>query len=121
MRAFILAALGTALALLNGGPVSAQSGAEGGAQSMTVPGTPRPAGTYSMEGQGQYLGGVTAGQATAEALALSLEDAIQRGLKNNLGALLSDQGRRHSQAARMRSRRAMPSSSACLGSAELCA
>ena len=103
MRGFILAALGTALALVNGGPVSAQSGAEGGAQSMAVPGTPRPAGTYSMEGQGQYLGGVTAGQATAEELALSLEDAIQRGLKNNLGALLSDQGRRHSQATRMRS------------------
>ena len=103
MRGFILAALGTALALFNGGPVSAQSGAEGGPQSMAVPGTPRPTGTYSMEGQGQYLGGVTAGQATAEELALSLEDAIQRGLKNNLGALLSDQGRRHSQAARMRS------------------
>jgi len=46
---------------------------------------------------------VTAGQATSEELALSLEDAIQRGLKNNLGALLSDQGRRHSQATRMRS------------------
>ncbi|MGD0577379.1 MAG: TolC family protein [Bryobacteraceae bacterium] len=103
MRAFILAALGTALALGTGGPVRAQSGAEGGPQSMTVPGTPRPTGTYSMEGQGQYLAGVTQGQATSEELAPSLDEAIQRGLKNNLGALLSDEGRRHSQAARLRS------------------
>lgn len=38
---------------------------------------------------GSFQGSVTAGQATAQTLDLSLNDAIQRGLKNNLGAILS--------------------------------
>jgi len=38
---------------------------------------------------GSFQGSVTAGQATAETLNLSLDDAMQRGLKNNLGAILS--------------------------------
>lgn len=38
---------------------------------------------------GSFQGGVTSGQATGETLALTLDDAIQRGLKNNLGAILS--------------------------------
>lgn len=38
---------------------------------------------------GSFQGGVTSGKATAETLALTLDDAIQRGLKNNLGAILS--------------------------------
>ena len=36
-----------------------------------------------------YQGSVTVGQATAETIDLSLDDAIQRGLKNNLGVILS--------------------------------
>ena len=36
-----------------------------------------------------FQGSVTAGQATGQTLDLSLEDAIQRGVKNNLGAILS--------------------------------
>ena len=38
---------------------------------------------------GSFQGSVTAGQPTAEVLDLSLDDAIQRGLKNNLGMVLS--------------------------------
>ena len=38
---------------------------------------------------GSFQGSVTAGQATGEVLGLSLDDAIQRGLKNNLGTILS--------------------------------
>jgi outer membrane protein TolC len=38
---------------------------------------------------GSYQGSVTAGQATPQTLDLSLDDAIQRGVKNNLGAILS--------------------------------
>ncbi|MGA8741523.1 MAG: TolC family protein [Terracidiphilus sp.] len=38
---------------------------------------------------GNYQGSVTAGQATSQPLDLSLDDAIQRGLKNNLGMILS--------------------------------
>lgn len=36
-----------------------------------------------------FQGSVTAGQANGEVLELTLSDAIQRGLKNNLGAILS--------------------------------
>jgi outer membrane protein TolC len=36
-----------------------------------------------------FSGSVTAGQATAQTIDLSLDDAIQRGLKNNLGVILS--------------------------------
>ena len=36
-----------------------------------------------------FQGSVTAGQANGQTLELSLEDAMQRGLKNNLGAILS--------------------------------
>ncbi|MBS1805061.1 MAG: TolC family protein [Acidobacteria bacterium] len=38
---------------------------------------------------GSFQGSVTTGQATAETLELSLDDAIQRGIKSNLGAVLS--------------------------------
>ncbi len=38
---------------------------------------------------GSFLGSVPTGQATAQTLDLSLDDAIQRGVKNNLGAILS--------------------------------
>jgi outer membrane protein TolC len=38
---------------------------------------------------GSFQGSVAAGQATGETLDLSLADAIQRGLKNNLGVILS--------------------------------
>jgi outer membrane protein TolC len=36
-----------------------------------------------------FQGSVTAGSATAQTIDLSLDEAIQRGLKNNLGAILS--------------------------------
>jgi outer membrane protein TolC len=36
-----------------------------------------------------FQGSVTAGQATGQTIDLSLDEAIQRGLKNNLGAILS--------------------------------
>jgi len=38
---------------------------------------------------GSFQGSVTAGEATAQTLDLSLDEAIQRGVKNNLGAILS--------------------------------
>jgi outer membrane protein TolC len=36
-----------------------------------------------------YQGSITAGEATGQVIDLSLDDAIQRGLKNNLGIILS--------------------------------
>ena len=53
-------------------------------------------------GQSLFFGGVPSGQAAPEELPLSLTEAIERGLKNNLGALLSDQGRRAAQGTRWR-------------------
>ena len=38
---------------------------------------------------GSFQGSVTTGQATGQTLDLSLDDAIRRGLKNNLGVILS--------------------------------
>lgn len=44
----------------------------------------------SAAGQGQFLGSVPAGTASAAPLPLTLHDAIERGLKTNLGLLVSD-------------------------------
>lgn len=41
------------------------------------------------EPESPYLGGVPAGTAVARVLPISMEDAVQRGLKQNLGVLLS--------------------------------
>ncbi len=49
-----------------------------------------------------FEGAVVAGTATPGELALSLSDSIRRGLRNNLGALLSRQETRSAQAARTR-------------------
>lgn len=101
MRAIIPVLLTTTLALFNAAPGFAQVSSV--SQSvMPVPGAPRPMNVYTSQAQGPFLGGVTQGTATAGELALSLDDAIQRGLKNNLGTLVSDQDRRRSEAARLK-------------------
>lgn len=65
---------------------------------------PAPYGSSgALAGQNPFLGGVPAGKATPEVLALSLNDAIGRGLKYNLGLLTSEQNSRAARAARMRS------------------
>lgn len=46
-------------------------------------------GTPDLETQNSYLGGVPTGKASATALSLPLEDAVSRGLRQNLGGLLS--------------------------------
>lgn len=48
-----------------------------------------------------YLGGITTGVATDTVMPLSLADAINRGLKYNLGLFLGEQGTREAQAARL--------------------
>jgi outer membrane protein TolC len=45
--------------------------------------------TSDSQAQNPYLGGVPTGQASPTALSLSLEDAVARGLRQNLGGLLS--------------------------------
>ena len=50
--------------------------------------------------QGPLFGGVPTGTATAEPLALSLSDAIQRALEHNLALILAEQGVRSARGAR---------------------
>jgi outer membrane protein TolC len=76
------------LALFAGAPLYGQS--ESNATSQRT--MPYGAGdTYTRDSQLQspYLGGVPTGQASPTPLSLSLEDAVARGLRQNLGGLLS--------------------------------
>ncbi len=52
-------------------------------------------------GTGPFLGSVPQGKAIGEELPLTLSDAIDRGLKNNLGTVLAGQGSRAAQGARL--------------------
>jgi outer membrane protein TolC len=54
----------------------------------------------SLAAQSQFEGSVASGTATTSRLPLSLADAIARGMKTNLGALLASQDVRSAQAAR---------------------
>ncbi|MGH7869478.1 MAG: hypothetical protein ACREP9_18060, partial [Candidatus Dormibacteraceae bacterium] len=45
--------------------------------------------TSGHQPQNPYLGGVPTGKASPKALSLSLDDAVRRGLRRNLGGLLS--------------------------------
>lgn len=54
------------------------------------------------QSQSPFLGSVPTGKATGTVIPLSLKDAIDRGLKYNLGLVESDQGTRASRAARLR-------------------
>jgi outer membrane protein TolC len=68
--------------------------------SMPVSGPSAPG--LSASGQNPFLGGVPEGRATAEAIPLSLSDAITRGLKYNLGSILGEQASRAALGARWR-------------------
>lgn len=68
------------------GTASAQQAASVGPQGIVIP--------------APYLGGVPAGEASAQPLALTLSDAMARGLKQNLGVLAQEQGVRLAGGAR---------------------
>ncbi len=76
-----------------------------------APGMPpapaRPTTPSIQEGPGlqnPFLGGVPPGPATGTVIELGLSDAIERGLKYNLGLFLGEQGTRQAQAARLYAR-----------------
>jgi hypothetical protein len=52
--------------------------------------------------QNPFVGGVPSGQPTAGVLALTLSEAMDRGLKHNLGLALGQQGTRTAEAVRLR-------------------
>ncbi|MGA2426955.1 MAG: TolC family protein [Candidatus Acidiferrum sp.] len=84
------------LALFAGVPLYAQSEltvpsqrtASYGAASVAA----QPGYASDSQSQSPYLGAVPTGTATSTALSLSLEDAVARGLRQNLGGLLSADG-----------------------------
>ena len=78
------------LALL-AAPLYGQSDLTATSQGTVSYGAPAAAvqDTSDLQMQNPYLGGVPAGKASAAALSLSLEDAVARGLRQNLGGLLS--------------------------------
>ena len=55
-------------------------------------------------GHSPFLGGIPGAPVAATPLALTLEDAIGRGLRQNLGLFLGEQGTRSAQAARLNAR-----------------
>jgi outer membrane protein TolC len=81
------------LALFAGSPLYGQSQSNTTSQRATPYGaaTFSAQDTYTSDSQQQspYLGGVPTGTASSTPLQLSLEDAVTRGLRQNLGGLLS--------------------------------
>ena len=68
-----------------------------------TPSSVTPSGTSS----DPFSGSVITGKATDEVIAISLKDAINRGLKANLGALLTEQGITSARAQRWRALQSM--------------
>jgi outer membrane protein TolC len=92
-RGLCLALIAVCLTAFAEAPAYGQS-ESGGAGQRTV--LYRPAGFNAQDSsaadishQGSYLGGVPKGEASTTPIALSLEDAVTRGLRQNLGGLLS--------------------------------
>jgi outer membrane protein TolC len=66
------------------------AGLSAAGQSLPAPPSPQEQlGQSSASGASSFQGSVTRGEASAQPIALSLDDAIQRGLRNNLGVILS--------------------------------
>jgi outer membrane protein TolC len=78
--------------------------AQGPAQPPPQPTAPAnlPSGGISITSGDPFQGSVASGQATSTPLALSLQDAIDRGLKANLGLLTRETANRSAQAERIR-------------------
>ena len=75
----------SAIAQLNTGGQTG-GGARSASTNIQLGGSPQ---SSSAQSSNSFQGSVTIGKATADTLPLSLDDAVQRGLKANLGLLLS--------------------------------
>jgi outer membrane protein TolC len=86
---------------LFGGNGLAQSGSTDTSTTYTSPSRPSEAsGGAVVYGQSSFTGSVPEGKATAEVIQLSFADAIQRGLRQNLGVLLASDSTLTSRGAR---------------------
>jgi serine/threonine-protein kinase RsbW len=70
-------------------------------QSAAPVPTSQPQSTGGLEGGNPFFGSIAQGTATTEVLPVSLTEAIARGLRYNLGSLLSDQNARATRGARL--------------------
>ncbi len=70
-------------------------------QSAAPVPTSQPQSTGGFEGGNPFFGSIAQGTATTEELRLSLAEAVARGLRYNLGSLLSDQNARATRGARL--------------------
>ena len=84
-------------------PLSGRQGQNG---SVTVVQSPNPGGVETVntlnstvQTQGSFQGSIAEGTATPGSIPLSLEEAVQRGLKNNLGTVAYLQAQRSAHAA----------------------
>ena len=80
------------VALMAGAPLYGQSdltATSQGTVSYNAPSAVQETYSPDLQQQSPYLGGVPTGKASLTALSLSLEDAVARGLQQNLGGLLS--------------------------------
>jgi outer membrane protein TolC len=93
--------LGVAL-LLCGGAALAQTSPAAPPATFGSTTTPAPVTSLSLGSQNPLFGSVPRGQPTAEVLQLTPLDAIDRGLKYNLGLLLSDYATEAARGARWR-------------------
>ena len=73
------------------------------AQAQDRPGPASSVNAPSIDPSSPFLGGVPKGAVTPGALALSLKDAIGRGLENNLGVLLQEEGLESARGSRWQS------------------
>ena len=78
----------------SGSPITEPAGEATAILPGQIPGTP--------QAQGAVLSAVPAGKATPETLQLSLPEALDRGLRQNLALLLGGQGTRAARAERLR-------------------
>jgi outer membrane protein TolC len=90
-RVAFWAALTTLCVTLLAAPLYGQSELTGTSQGVVSygPATPAAQGNSNLQMQNPYLGGVPVGTASPTALSISLEEAVTRGLRQNLGGLLS--------------------------------
>ena len=95
-----LIALG--LALFAASTLCGQSESSATNQRAGSYGSATAAGQDASEPQSLYLGGVATGKASPTPLSLSLEDAVGRGLRQNLGGLLSSDALSGAQGERWR-------------------
>ena len=61
----------------------------------------QPAPTPQITADSPFLGSVAEGKATSDVLSISILDALDRGLKHNLGLLLGGQGTRAARGAKL--------------------